>query len=97
MFAFRRSRIAACAALGFALVNTTVIAQEDPYLWLEDVMGEKAISWVKEQNAKSQKLLEAEPQFAAIRDKTLEVVNSRARIPAVAKRGAFCYTRRPKV
>ena len=72
-------------------MNTTVIAQEDPYLWLEDVMGEKAISWVKEQNAKSQKLLEAEPQFAAIRDKTLEVVNSRARIPAVAKRGAFFY------
>ena len=54
MFAFKRSKIAACAALGFALMNTAVIAQEDPYLWLEDVMGEKAISWVKEQNAKSQ-------------------------------------------
>ncbi len=72
-------------------MNTAAIAQEDPYLWLEDVNGEKAISWVKEQNAKAQKLLEAEPLFASIRDKTLEVVNSRARIPAIAKRGAFFY------
>ncbi|MEQ1518878.1 MAG: prolyl oligopeptidase family serine peptidase, partial [Usitatibacteraceae bacterium] len=31
------------------------------------------------------------PQFAGIRDKTLEVLNSRARIPGVAKRGAFLY------
>ena len=72
-------------------MNTAAVAQEDPYLWLEDVSGDKAISWVKEQNAKTQKLLEAEPLFASIRDKTLEVVNSRARIPAVAKRGAFFY------
>ncbi len=63
----------------------------DPYLWLEDVLGEKAITWVKEQNAKSQKEIEAHPQFAAIRDKTLEVVNSRERIPFVQKRGAWYY------
>ena len=88
----RSSRIAVCAALlGVVMMNTAAIAQEDPYLWLEDVSGEKAIAWVREQNAKSQKLLEAEPLFATIRDKTLEVVNSRARIPAVAKRGAFYY------
>lgn len=88
----RSSRIAVCAALvGTILMSTAAIAQEDPYLWLEDVSGEKAIAWVREQNAKSQKLLEAEPLFSAIRDKTLEVVNSRARIPAVAKRGAFYY------
>lgn len=72
-------------------MSTAASAQEDPYLWLEDVMGDKAISWVKEQNAKTQKLLEAEPQFSSIRDKTLEVVNSKARIPAVTKRGAYFY------
>ena len=72
-------------------MNTAASAQEDPYLWLEDVGGEKAISWVKEQNAKTQKVLEAEPLFATIRDKTLEVLNSRARIPGVGKRGAFFY------
>ena len=67
------------------------IPQEDPYLWLEDVMGDKAIAWVKEQNAKTQKRLEAQPVFAPIRDKVLEVVNSRERIPAVTQRGEFLY------
>jgi len=67
------------------------IPQEDPYLWLEDVMGDKAIAWVKEQNAKTQRLLEAQPVFAPIRDKVLEVVNSRERIPAVTQRGEFLY------
>ena len=74
-----------------SLSQTAQQTQEDPYLWLEDVMGEKAIAWVKEQNAKTQKLLEAEPQFGPIRDQVLEVVNSRERIPAATKRGEFLY------
>ena len=89
MFGYRAATIAAFA-LGAAM-TANVSAQEDPYLWLEDVMGDKAIAWVKEQNAKTQKSLEAAPQFAAIRDKTLEVVNSRARIPSVGKRGEWYY------
>ncbi len=76
------------------IVSSAAVAQtsvEDPYLWLEDVMGDKAIAWVKEQNAKTQKALEAQPQFVPIRDKVLEVVNSKERIPFVQKRGAFLY------
>ncbi|MBL0125552.1 MAG: S9 family peptidase [Betaproteobacteria bacterium] len=80
------------AAFAFgAMMSNNVFAEEDPYLWLEEVMGEKAISWVRDQNAKSQKTLEASPQFAAIRDKALEVLNSRARIPAIVKRGNWYY------
>ena len=89
MFGYRAATIAAFA-FGAAM-TTSALAQEDPYLWLEEVMGDRAISWVKEQNAKSQKLLEASPQFAAIRSKSLEVLNSRARIPAVVKRGDWYY------
>jgi prolyl oligopeptidase len=73
------------------IAANSATAQEDPYLWLEDVMGEKAIAWVKEQNAKSQKLIEAQPQFTPIREKVLEVVNSKERIPFVSKRGAYLY------
>ena len=90
MFESRLSKIAACAAFGVVLMSNA-IAQEDPYLWLEDVSGDKAIAWVKEQNSKTQKLLEAEQSFVAIRDKTLEVLNSRKRIPGIAKRGAYYY------
>lgn len=72
-------------------IATGAVAQEDPHLWLEDVMGDKAIAWVKEQNAKSQKTLEAQKDFAPIRDKVLEVVNSKERIPFVVKRGPHLY------
>ncbi|MEP7156187.1 MAG: prolyl oligopeptidase family serine peptidase [Betaproteobacteria bacterium] len=93
MFGYTRAIYAASTLfLGFSMMHPVVaLAQEDPYLWLEDVSGDKSISWVKEQNAKTQKLLEAQPQFASIRDKTLEVVNSKARIPGVAKRGDWLY------
>lgn len=73
------------------MTSTSAAAQQDPYLWLEEVMGDKAISWVKEQNARSQKEIEAHPAFGPIRDKVLEVVNSRERIPVVQKRGAWYY------
>jgi prolyl oligopeptidase len=66
-------------------------AQEDPNLWLEEVQGEKAIAWVKEQNAVSQKLIEAMPQFAPMREKILAAVSSRERIPFVQKRGPWLY------
>lgn len=89
MFGYRAAMIAAFA-FG-AMMSNNVFAEEDPYLWLEEVMGEKAISWVRDQNARSQKTLEASPQFAAIRDKALEVLNSRARIPAIVKRGNWYY------
>lgn len=73
------------------IAATPALAQEDPYLWLEDVLGDKPLAWVKEQNAKTQKLLEASPQFAEIRDKAAEILNSRERIPAVSKRGKWFY------
>ncbi|MFY8063335.1 MAG: hypothetical protein ACOVN2_06460, partial [Usitatibacteraceae bacterium] len=84
---FRLVLIGLCSMMA----STVVSAQEDPYLWLEEVMGEKAIAWVKEQNAKSQKEVEARAEFGPIRDKVLEVVNSRERIPGVQKRGNWYY------
>ena len=92
MFRYRSKTIATVSA---TLVLICCIfnagAQEDPYLWLEDVSGDRALSWVSEQNLRTQRAIEAHPQFAAIRERTLEVVNSRTRIPAVQKRGAWLY------
>ncbi|MEO7362592.1 MAG: hypothetical protein ABI120_19835 [Gemmatimonadaceae bacterium] len=36
----------------------------DPYLWLEDVSGTRAMSWVKAENAKTTNVLEKDPRFA---------------------------------
>ena len=79
--------------LSFLLATSHVMAQatDDPYLWLEDVGGDKPLAWVKERNAESQPLLEAKPEFKPIHDRLLAIYNSRERIPGVVKRGKWLY------
>jgi prolyl oligopeptidase len=66
-------------------------ADEDPYLWLEDVEGARSMQWVKEQNAVTQPLLESKPGFKALQERMLTVLTSRDRIPMVTKRGPWLY------
>lgn len=54
---------------------------EDPYIWLEDVHGEKPLAWVKEQNAKSLGVLKADPHYLANYDFILKVLDAKDRIP----------------
>ncbi len=89
----RESALFRLLAAALMTVSATAIAQapEDPYLWLEDVGSEKSLDWARAQNAISQKELEALPEFAPIRAKALEVLDSKERIPFVVKRGEFLY------
>ncbi len=49
-----------------ASVGTAVAAKDtDRYAWLEDVTGDKPLSWVKEQNAKSETRLAQPPGLQA--------------------------------
>ncbi len=64
---------------------------DDPYLWLEDVTGAKAMEWVAKENARSKAELEARPEFKALHERLLAIYNSRERIPAAQKRGEWLY------
>jgi prolyl oligopeptidase len=64
---------------------------QDPWLWLEEVQGERALAWVRERNAETRQRLEAWPGFAETRRRILDVLDSRDRIPAIARRGGFVY------
>jgi prolyl oligopeptidase len=64
---------------------------DDPYLWLEEVGGERALTWVRERNAAARARLEAWPHFASTRAQILEVLDSRDKIPGVVRRGAHLY------
>ena len=66
-------------------------ANMDPYLWLEEVQGDKALAWVRERNAVSTALLQAQPVFADNRAKVLGVLNNRDQIPGVTRRGDYLY------
>jgi prolyl oligopeptidase len=69
----------------------SLAADKDPYLWLEEVEGTKALDWVKERSAKDTAEIEAVPEFAPIRAELLEIFNSRDRIPFVGIQGAWLY------
>jgi prolyl oligopeptidase len=66
-------------------------SMDDPYMWLEDVGGERALAWVREQNATSTRELERTAGFEELRRRLLSIQDSRERIPNVTKHGAYFY------
>lgn len=63
----------------------------DPLLWLEEVTGERALAWVRQQNARSTNELGAAPVFEPMRRRLLAILDSKERIPYVSKKGAYYY------
>jgi prolyl oligopeptidase len=61
--------------------STPAMTGEDPYLWLEDVEGERALTWVREQNATSLPQLESDSRFAQLHADALALANSSDRLP----------------
>lgn len=62
---------------GFATSDAT-----DPYLWLEEIEGERAMAWVEARNERSLGVLRGDPRFETLHQQALEIVQSRDRIPA---------------
>ncbi len=74
-------------ALLFAMTANTA----DPYSWLEDITGSRALQFVEAQNAVTLKKLESQAEYASIQQQSLEILNSHERIPAVRKHGKWYY------
>ena len=66
-------------------------ATTDPYIWLEDITGDKAMAWVHARNAESAKELESGETFTTLQADILKILDSDARIPYVSKSGAYYY------
>ena len=64
---------------------------EDPYLWLEDVEGEDALTWVEAQNEQSVGYLESLATFDGLYDRNLEILNSDDRIASPGLRGDHAF------
>nr|MDQ3622843.1 S9 family peptidase [Verrucomicrobiota bacterium] len=60
---------------------------DDPYLWLEEMRGERAMAWVLEQNGRSLAVLERDPRYEGYFDEALRIVEASDRIPAPEFRG----------
>ena len=71
--------------------DTAAQQTADPYRWLEEVQGERALAWVRERNQAARAVLEAQPRFAAMRDGFRAILDSRDKIPYVTRRGDALY------
>jgi len=86
-----RHRFAIAILITLFAATVCVAADEDPYLWLEEVENEKALEWAKERSDADTAVIEAVPEFAEIHARLLEIYNSRDRIPGPGIRGAWIY------
>ncbi|MDX1550717.1 MAG: S9 family peptidase, partial [Lysobacter spongiicola] len=86
---------AALLTAGLAAASGAAHAQEpavsDPYLWLEDVEGEKALDWVRARNEVTETELASTPAFKQLESQLLSILDSDAKIPYVTKIGDHYY------
>jgi prolyl oligopeptidase len=71
--------------------QTVGMSVDDPYRWLEDVTGERALSWVRERNAEAVEELTGGFRFEALCTEIREVLDSAERIPYITRRGEYRY------
>ncbi len=90
-------------ALGLALLGQAATKEEkpmprsapaatsDPYLWLEDIHGAKAMAWVHARNEETEKALQGTPDYRKLQAGILKILDSKARIPSVTLHGKWLY------
>ena len=87
------SRASICCLL--ILMTTAATAEPvpdaDPYLWLEDVGGEKPLAWVRERNAECVAAIGQGEAFVAREQRLLSILDSKAKIPYISKIGGHFY------
>ncbi|MEO6085376.1 MAG: S9 family peptidase, partial [Umezawaea sp.] len=73
------------------MTEELAVPADDPYLWLEDVTGEAALAWVREQNERTVGALSGSAEFERLRAEVLAALDSDERIPFVTRRGEHLY------
>ena len=72
------------------LSATTLLAaanEDDPYVWMEEIEGTRALEWAKAENARSLPQLQNDPRFKGIYDDAVKILTASDRIPAVSFAG----------
>ena len=64
-----------------AVIASAARAQEDPYIWLEDIDSARAMAWVAGQNARSAKRLEGDARYPAMLAEARAIFTAKDRIP----------------
>jgi len=74
--------LAAGAAIGQTpALPSTDIGASDPFAWLEEIHGVRALAWVEKQNARTAQVLETDPRYEIFRRQALAIFTAQDRIP----------------
>ena len=76
----RSALMAIAIASAPALIAAAPATGDDPYLWLEDIEGAKAIAQVEQWNGETEKLLRASPRFEADRARARAILDDESQI-----------------
>ena len=82
---------AVLALLALGMAAPLMAQQEDPFLWLEEVEGTRAMEWVEAKNAATVAELTGTPYYQPLYQRTLEILNSRDRIAFPSMMGDHLY------
>lgn len=63
------------------------LGKDDPYLWMEEIEGTRAMDWAKAQNARSLPVLQGDARYADLEAKALAILNAKDRVPGVSFAG----------
>ena len=63
----------------------------DPYIWLEEIDGEKALDWARSKSEATLAVFKEHPAFQGMYEKNLEIYNSDERIANPTIRGDYLY------
>ena len=66
-------------------------AEDDPYLWLEEIDSKQSLAWVERHNARTLERLTGDERYAAIYEDTLDDLARSDRLPAIRVIGNDVY------
>ena len=65
--------------------------EEDPFLYLEEIQGERALAWARGENQRTLGELQGDPRYETMYSQALEILQARDRIPGVSFRPSGLY------
>jgi len=66
-------------------------AVDDPWLWLEEIQGERALAWVREQNGQTLERLRRHPDFDTFLAEARRALDATSRVPVVTGHADWLY------
>ncbi|HEY8509315.1 MAG TPA: hypothetical protein VIL32_13200, partial [Steroidobacteraceae bacterium] len=73
------------------MTSTPASTTDDPFSWLEEVEGERALAWVRAQNERSLAQLTKDPRYERFYEAALAIAEDKSRIPFGSLRNGWVY------